>query len=85
MENYNCKDLIDKFLLSSNEMLIIKYKHLGKVNLNNASGTYNNIMCEFNNNDLDYLSNNSERYKMKTYYDTISKRLVPSKSIYVSK
>jgi len=90
MENYNCKDLIDKFLLSSKETLTVRFTHLGKINLNEAIGIYNNIKCEFNNNDLNYLNNNGERYEIKTYYDTIyydtlSKCQVPSKSICTSK
>lgn len=85
----NCKDLIDNFLRSSNEKLSLTYQHLGKVNLDEATCRYNNITCNFNTNDLNYLADNGKKYKTETYYDSIyvsanMEYIVPSKAVCTS-
>lgn len=89
-----CKDLIDKFLLSSDKELKLIFQHIGKVNLDEATGTYNSINCNFNKNDLKYLNDNGKRCKMKTFNTTIYTTTnygmyiendIPSMCIYTSK
>ena len=87
---YNCKDLIEKFLSSSNKTLSLKFKHIGHINLYEGIGLYDNIQCNFNKNDLKYLSDNNEKYNIKKYYLSLLKDVnveyvVPSMHIYTSK
>ena len=90
MTTQNCKDLIDKFLHSSNGKLTLLFTHLGKPNLDNATGSYKGMNCEFNKSDLKYLDEYSNRYEKDTFYDTIyydslSSTDIPVKKIYRSK
>jgi hypothetical protein len=86
----SCQELINDFLKSTNQRFIIKYQHIGKINLDDATGYYKNSKCIMTDNDFDKLSENKTKYKQETFADTIYMRngdeyVVPANTVLTSK
>ncbi len=48
----SCQELINDFLKSTNQRFSIKYSHIHKINLDDATGHYKNLQCVMTDNDL---------------------------------
>ncbi len=85
----SCQELINDFLKSTNQIFSIKYSHIGKINLNDATGYYKNSKCIMTDNDFDKLSKNETKYKQDTFRDTIYvnnwEYVVPTNIVFTSK
>ncbi len=85
----SCQELINDFLKSTNEVFSIKYQHIGKINLQDATGYYKNSKCIMTDNDFDKLSKNETKYKQDTFRDTIYvnnwEYVVPTNIVFTSK
>lgn len=67
-----CDYLIETFLKSKiNEDFIIQYKHIGKIDLENAFGNFRGVRCKMNDNDFKKLDLNEDKYTTCIYNDTI--------------
>ncbi len=86
----SCQELINDFLKSTNQIFSIKYQHIGKINLDDATGYYKNSECIMTDNDFDKLSKNKTKYTQETFRDTIYMRngdeyVVPANIVLTSK
>ncbi len=86
----SCQELINDFLKSTNQIFSIKYSHIGKINLNDATGYYKNSKCIMTDNDFEILSKNDTKYKQDTFRDTIyvnngDEYVVPANTVLTSK
>ena len=67
-----CDYLIEAFLQSTiNEHFIIQYKHIEKIDLENAFGNFRGVRCKMNDNDYKKLDQNEDKYTTYIYNDTI--------------
>ena len=67
----SCQKFINNFLKSTNDEFRIYYKHVGKINLKDATGSYKKSECIMSENDFDTLLKHQDKYNQDTFCDEI--------------